>query len=464
MRDPIRINPVSALAERARAFFRTDVTRDIDFRKAKLKSFAAAVRAHENEILDALAKDFGRPRYEAYPSEVGALVAEALEAARLVTEWARPKRVPGPLVIFPSKSFITPDPLGTALILAPWNYPLNLALSPLVGAIAAGCNAVLKPSELSPASAAVFEKVCRAAFGDDGFVTVVQGDVSTAQALLEEKWDIICFTGSPRVGKSVMEAAAKHLTPVILELGGKSPVIIDESVNLKTACERVAWGKFFNAGQTCVAPDYALVHRKSKDAFVAGLKAALGRFYGQNPQMSPDYTRIISDRHMQRLVSLTSGGRVVIGGECDLKTRYFAPTVLTDVDLGSPLMTEEIFGPLLPIVEVDSVDAAIAFVRDRPKPLALYVFTKNSKAGEKVLNLTSSGGAVINDVISHWANSNLPFGGVGNSGMGAYHGEHSFHAFTHHRAVLKRPSWSADGVIRLPPYPSSLFAWKKLIG
>lgn len=460
---PVADGPVAGVAERARTYFRTEATLPIEKRIERLKALDASIRVFETRIFDALKQDLGKPLHEAYPAEVGLVYDELKHTISSLKRWAKPTKVSSPVVLWPVSAYRQPEPLGTALIISPWNYPFQLAISPLVGAIGAGCNVVMKPSELSPATSAVMAECLTAAFGDDGFVQVVQGDAEVSKALLAEKWDIIFFTGSTRVGQVVMEAAAKHLTPVVLELGGKSPTIIDEQVDLDIAARRVAWGKFYNAGQTCIAPDYVLVHKNVKSAFVDALGKTIREFFGENPQASADYARIISSRHFDRLLTLMKGGTVAHGGQSDAASKYIAPTILTDVKLTSQLMQEEIFGPLLPILEVESIEAAIQFVKDRPKPLALYVFSKDSAKTDEVLRRVSAGGAVANDCIIHVATHTLPFGGVGDSGMGAYHGKYSFDAFSHYKSVMKKP-WVFDLKVRYPPYKTPLAVLKKLIG
>jgi aldehyde dehydrogenase (NAD+) len=333
-----------------------------------------------------------------------------------------------------------------------------------VGAIAAGCTVVLKPSEVSQATAGVLEDVCRQAFGDDGFVTVVQGGPEVAQALLDEKWDLVFFTGSTRIGQVVMEAAAKHLTPTVLELGGKSPCIVDQDADVTTTARRIAWGKTYNAGQTCVAPDYVLAHQAVRGPLIEAVGKAWQEFYGADPSKSPDYGRIINARHFSRLVGLMRGGRVVLGGQSDEASRFIAPTVLTEAELGHPLMQEEIFGPLLPVLEVPDMESAIRFVNQRPRPLALYAFTRSGTTAEAILRRVSAGGAVVNDCAVHFAATDLPFGGVGASGTGAYHGKASFDAFSHFKSVVKKP-FILDMKVRYPPYTaSSLSFFKRIIG
>lgn len=469
MREPVRLNPVpqthsiAAMAESARAYFRSEATRSYEFRVERLKALRAAMHSHEQRLFDALKSDLGKPMHEAWPAEIGIVHEEITYSLKHLKSWMKPERRGVPFILWPGTGARYPEPLGTALIIAPWNYPFQLAISPLVGAIAAGCNVVLKPSELAPATAAVIESVCREAFGADGFVSVVQGGAEVSTELLAERWDLVFFTGSTRVGQIVMEAAAKHLTPCILELGGKSPCIIDEDTDLTTTARRVAWGKSYNAGQTCIAPDYALVHKNVRQAFVDALGGALREFFGPDVSKSPDYGRIVTARHFARLQSLMQGGRIALGGQSDEATRFIAPTVLTDVNLSHALMQEEIFGPLLPIIEVDSIDSAIRFANERPRPLALYVFTRDSAKSEEVLRRVSAGGAVVNDAIVHITAPELPFGGVGPSGTGAYHGKASFDAFTHYKSVVKRP-FMLDMKVRYPPYKTPLSVLKRLIG
>ena len=454
---------IAAVAERARALFRSDVTRPFGARMSALKALETALVAHEEKFFEALKHDLGKPRVESYSAEIGIVYRDIRLTMRHLKSWMRHERRPFPLAFQPVRAQVRSEPLGTALIIAPWNYPLQLAFSPLVGALAAGCTVVLKPSEVATATSAAIAECIKSAFGESGHVSVVQGGPEVSTALLAERWDSLFFTGSTKVGQVVMEAAAKHLTPVILELGGKSPCIVDENTDLATTARRVMWGKCYNAGQTCIAPDYVLVHKNVKQAFIDLLQRSVREFFGDDPSKSPDYGRIINSRHFARLQALMSGGKVAFGGQADEATRYLAPTVLTDVQLSHPLMQEEIFGPLLPVIEVPDIDAAIRFTREREKPLALYVFSKNAEVVEQVLAKVSSGGAVVNDTIIHFAGDELPFGGVGGSGMGAYHGKASFDAFSHRKAVVLKPFWM-DLKVRYPPYPSSLALFRRLIG
>jgi aldehyde dehydrogenase (NAD+) len=453
MREPSAVFPVAALAERARAHFRTGATLPSAARIAALDRLEAVIRAHQADAYAALKSDLGKGEVEAHSAEVGFVLEELAHLRAGLEGWLKPKRVFAGLAALPGTASVVREPLGTALIIGPWNYPFQLAFAPLAGALAAGCNAVLKPSELAPATAALVERMLTEAFGSGGLVSVVQGGPEASTALLEEQWDVIFFTGSTRVGQVVAQAAAKHLTPTVLELGGKSPTLIDRTANLAVAAKRIAWGKFYNAGQTCIAPDYLLVEESVYAPFLEALKAAITSLYGADPKASPDYGRIINARHFERLSGLVKSGTVAVGGQSDAATRYLAPTLLTDVQLESTLMQEEIFGPLLPVLKVKDMGAAISFVRARPKPLALYIFSGDDAVVRQVLTQCSSGGACVNDVLFHISVPGAPFGGVGQSGSGAYHGEASIDAFSHRKTVFQR-SAGPDLPLRYPPYSS----------
>ena len=441
---------IAARVAAARAAFDSGRTRPLAWRMDQLDALRRMISTHEDAILRALAEDLGKPAIEGYTTEVGYALAEVAKVKKGLPAWIRPERAPTPLILQPAKSRIYREPLGVVLIIAPWNYPFQLAVAPLIGAIAAGNCTIVKPSEVAPAtSALIAELVPR--YLDRECVQVIEGGVAETTELLAERFDHIFYTGNGAVGRIVMTAAARHLTPVTLELGGKSPTIVDATANLEVAARRICWAKFTNAGQTCVAPDYVLVEESVHDKLLARMKATIRDFYGEDPRQSPDYGRVINARHHRRLVGLMKSGAVVIGGEADEGERYIAPTVLRDVDPSSPIMQEEIFGPILPVLKVRGVDQAISMINARPKPLALYVFTESRAVAEDVLARTSSGGAVVNHAIMHLANADLPFGGVGESGMGAYHGRSSFELFSHHRSVLKKPS-RIDPSIAYPPY------------
>jgi aldehyde dehydrogenase (NAD+) len=413
----------------------------------------------EQDILDALRADLGKPATEAFGSEIGLPLSELRLTRKRLASWMKPERVRTSLLAMPGRSYIYKEPLGVVLIIAPWNYPFQLVVLPLIGAIAAGNCAVVKPSEISPNVSALLAKWVPM-YLDPKAVQVVAGGVPETTALLREKWDHILYTGNGTVGRIVMEAASKHLTPVTLELGGKSPCIVDESADLDMAAKRIVYGKFFNAGQTCVAPDYVLVHDRVHDALVNRMVSTIREFYGDDPKQSPDFARIVNERHHARLTRLLANTDVATGGEADLSDRYIAPTILRNVSEDDPVMQEEIFGPILPVISVPSVESAIGFVNRHEKPLALYVFAGDEAAQDRVLSGTSAGGTVLNHVWLHVGVPELPFGGVGESGMGAYHGRQSFETFSHKRSVLKKPTLP-DPPILFPPYSARKLRWLK---
>lgn len=444
-----------------RAYYETGTTRPYAFRAEQLGRLRRAIEAHEAEILAALAADMGKPDFEAFSGEVALLYWEIDHTRKHLKRWMRPEGVATPMAIMPSRSFIMPEPLGQVLIIGPWNYPLMLILAPLVGAMAAGNTAVLKPSELAPHTSALLARLIASTFPRE-YIAVVEGGVDTSQALLARRWDHIFFTGGSAVGKIVARAAAEHLTPVTLELGGKSPCIVDREVDLTIAARRIAWGKFYNAGQTCVAPDYLLVHREVKEPFLAAMTEQIRAFYGDDPKASPDYARIISDRHFDRLAAMLGEGRTVTGGQVDRASRYIAPTIIDGVELSHRSMQEEIFGPILPVFAFDRLDEAIATVKRMENPLALYVFTTNRATEERVLTELPFGGGCINNTIVHLSNPDLPFGGRGNSGYGAYHGKAGFDTFTHRKSIVKTPFW-VDIPLRYSPYRGKLSLLKRLM-
>ena len=441
---------IQQIVARQRAFFATGALRDVGARREALASLTQAIERRQEAIARALAADLGKPRFEAYATEIGFVVSELREAASKVERWARPKRVLPGLFSLPGSAAIQPDPLGVVLIIGPWNYPFQLLMAPLVGALAAGDCAVLKPSELTPHTSAVIAELIAQTF-NPGHVTCVQGGVETGKLLLEERWDHVFFTGSTGVGRLVMQAAARHLTPTTLELGGKSPTIVEADADLHIAARRIAWGKLVNAGQTCIAPDFLWVQESVKPAFVEMLREAITRSVGADPRQSPAYARIVSPRHAERLGRLLEGSAVLFGGEVIPEERYVAPTLVEGVGWDHPLMQEEIFGPILPILTYRSLDQILPQINARPKPLALYLFTRDEATVERVLRETTSGGACINDVAMHFSVPSLPFGGVGESGTGAYHSERSFITFSHMKSVLRRGTW-ADPSLRYPPW------------
>ncbi len=454
------LSTVSDLLTHQRDFFATGKTRDLGFRLEALNKLRTAIVAYQADIIAAVRQDLGRPEFEGY-FEVG-VISELDYIIKHLHKWAKRRKASLPLSQWPSSAWVQPEPLGVALIIGPWNYPFQLMISPLMGAIAAGNCAMLKPSELAPATSGVLANLVESTFAP-AHVALVEGGVDVAQALLAETFDHIFFTGGERVGKIVMQAAAQHLTPVTLELGGKSPCIVDTDINLDVAVKRIVWGKFLNAGQTCIAPDYLLVHESVKPALVKALQQRLRDCYGDDPAQSPDYSRIVNDRQFDRLVNLLDQGTVLAGGVHDRRDRYIAPTLLDDVTWYHPVMQEEIFGPILPILTYRQLPEAIAAINQRPKPLALYLFSHDQQVQKTVLDQTSAGSVCLNDTIFKVSAWELPFGGVGQSGMGAYHGKYSFDTFSNLKSVMKRPSW-LDIDWRYPPYQGKVKQFRQFIG
>ncbi len=439
----------TALVAAQRQHFRSGATRSLAIRQLMLDRLERAIVAHEGKLLSALEDDLGKSGYEAYVSEVGIVLSELRFAKNHLGRWAAPQKRRSALALFPAKSRVVADPYGVALILSPWNYPVQLTLVPLISALAAGCTAVVKPSAYAPATAAVLEEIISGVF-DPCFVAVVQGGRAENSALLEQDFDYIFFTGSTEVGKSVMAAAARHLTPVTLELGGKSPVIICPEADLALTARRLVWGKFLNAGQTCVAPDHVYVPEEMRDALVAELGRQIQKLYGPEPLHSPDLPKIISERHFDRLVALMGSGTVAAGGQSDRARRRIAPTVLVDVTEESAVMAEEIFGPILPVLTYTDLDELLERQQGKPQPLALYIFARNQGDQEHIVGTVPSGGVCINDVVIHLASPHVPFGGVGASGMGCCHGKAGFDTFTHYRTVVRRGR--LDLPVRYPPF------------
>lgn len=439
---------IENIVERQRKFYLTGKTKDYKFRMRSLSRLKKAIIRNEDALYEALAKDLNKSKAEAYLCEIGIVLDEIRFHQKHLHRWMRKQLIMPSVGQLPGICYSMPEPYGVTLIMAPWNYPVNLCFEPLIGAISAGNTAVLKPSAYTPETSKVIEKIITETF-PPYYIAVVSGGRKENTMLLEQKFDYIFFTGSPTVGKVVMEAASKNLTPVTLELGGKSPVIVDQTANISLAAKRIAFGKVVNAGQTCVAPDYLLIHRDIKDRFIEEFKKSLLNFFPGN-DMSKMVT-IISDKHYDRLKGLLTDGRILIGGKYDDERRFIEPTVIDQVDLSSMIMKEEIFGPILPIITFDKLDECINIIRSFPKPLALYIFSENNKAINRIIHNCSFGGGCINDTIIHLANPRLPFGGVGNSGMGSYHGKKSFETFTHYRSVLKQ-STKLDIPIRYMPY------------
>lgn len=433
-------------------YFRSGATLDIKFRKQMLRKLSDAIDTWETKLTDALWEDMHKSYEEAFLTEISIVKAEIRQHLHKISKWAKKRIAPTPIKLFPSCSYIVKEPLGCSLIISPWNYPVQLLLNPLVGAISAGCTAVLKPSPYVPRVSKVIEEMISSCF-EEKYIAVVQGNRDVNTALLEQRWDMIFFTGSPALAKTVMAAAARNLTPLVLELGGKSPCIIDKDTDLKVAAKRIAWGKTLNCGQTCIAPDYILIHKDIKKAFVEAFQTEVKNLHGEDIRQDKHYVRMVNDKAFERVSGYFKDGDIISGGHTDAAERFIEPSLVENVPLDSPLMTEEIFGPVFPIITIESenfIQAVTDFVTSREKPLALYYFGKESD-GWKLVKRCSSGGACINDVIMHIANENVPFGGVGNSGMGRYHARDSFEAFSHTRSVISTGTW-VDLPFRYMPY------------
>ena len=433
----------------------------LSFRKETLIQLLNAIVIHEDEIIEALYDDFKKPAFEAVLTETNYVITELKDTIKNLSKWAKPKRVLPSILNFPSTDFIYKEPYGKILIIAPWNYPFQLALCPMIAAVAAGNQVVVKPSELTPKTSAVIRKIIEKIFHIN-HVECVEGGLEVSQKLLAERWDYIFFTGSPTVGKIIAKAAAENLTPVTLELGGKNPCIIDETANLKLAAKRIVWGKFINAGQTCIAPDYILIQKDMKSHFIAYLKTEITKAYGENPALSPDFARIINTKNWLRLANLIEKEKVIFGGQTDIENNYIAPTLIEENDMESLLMKEEIFGPLLPILSYEKEEDIKTIISKFEKPLALYVFSENKRFSEKIIKQYSFGGGCINDTVVHFSNKRLPFGGVGHSGIGAYHGRLSFDTFSHKKSIVKKANW-LDIPLRYAPYNDKLKSIKKIL-
>jgi len=443
-------NQISTIVEKQQNFFNSHQTLDPDFRKSQLIKLKQVIKSNEKEIEKALLADLGKGEFEAFSSEIGWVLHELTFHIKNVKKWAKPKKADFSLLTFPSAGYIYNQPHGKILIIGPFNYPFMLVFMPLIGAVSAGNVVLVKPSEFASHTSAIIAKIITAVF-NPAHVTVVQGGLETNQELLTRRWDKIFFTGSTRVGKIVMQAAAQHLTPVILELGGKNPVVVDRDANLKIAARRIIWGKLLNAGQTCVAPDYLFVHKEVKEELLVLLKEAIIQFFTENVEENIDYPKIINEAAVLRLKGLIAETQVYCGGYFNQNTKHFAPTILTDVTIEDEIMKEEIFGPILPVLTFENTGEVLDFIQSREKPLSVYYFSEDRKKQNDFLNKTYSGNAGINDVVLQFVIMNLPFGGVGYSGMGAYHGKRSFDIFSHERSVLKTTT-KFDFPLRYPPY------------
>ncbi|AAO05202.1 aldehyde dehydrogenase [Staphylococcus epidermidis] len=436
----------------SKAFFNTHKTKNLKFRKQQLKLLSKNIKNHENELLDALYKDLGKSKVEAYATEIGMLLKSIKLMRKELKNWSKTKQTDTPLYLFPTKSYIKKEPYGTVLIIGPFNYPVQLVFEPLIGAIAAGNTAIVKPSELTPHVAIVIKDIIEDTF-DEAYVSVVEGGIEETQTLLSLPFDYMFFTGSEKVGKIVYEAAARKLIPVTLELGGKSPVIVDDTANIKVASERISFGKFTNAGQTCVAPDYILVQRKVKNDLIKALKKTITEFYGENIEKSPDFGRIVNQKHFNRLNDLIQihKDNVVFGGNSSKEDLYIEPTLLDNITNDNKIMKEEIFGPILPIITYDNFDEVLEIIQSKSKPLSLYLFSEDENMAHRVVEELSFGGGAINDTLMHLANPNLPFGGVGSSGIGQYHGKYSFDTFSHMKSYTFK-STRLESSLFFPPY------------
>ncbi len=434
---------------------------DIKYRQKSLQDLLENIINCEDEILEALYKDFKKPKFEGVITETNYVISDLKETIKSLNSWAKPKKVRASILNFPSSDYIYSEPYGNVLIISPWNYPFQLALCPLVAAVAAGNHVTIKPSELTPNTSLIIAKIIRESF-DNKHVVAILGDVGMAQQLLKQKWNYIFFTGSVQVGKIIAKIAAENLTPVTLELGGKSPVIIDETANLKIAARRIIWGKILNAGQTCVAPDYVLVNYKVKNEFVKNLKQEIINALGENPEISPDYARIINAKNWDRQLTLLENQKIIVGGQSNRDGFYLAPTLLDEPKLDSLVMQEEIFGPILPIISYNSKSEIDKIISSYDKPLSLYIFSEKKAFVDELISKHSFGGGCVNDVVIHLANSRLPFGGVGNSGIGAYHGKLSFDNFSHKKSIVKRRNW-LDLPMRYAPYGNKLKWIKKIL-
>jgi aldehyde dehydrogenase (NAD+) len=450
---------IAELIRNHRAFFATGRTKDISFRIKQLKILKNALISNESAIFDALKHDLNKPPFEAYGGDTAIVINEIDYTLKHLRSWAKPKKVRTPLAYFPSSSCVVREPYGVTLIIGPWNFPFQLLFSPLVGAMAAGNCALLKPPIATPHSSRIIAKIIGDHF-EPAYISAVEGGAEAGQMLLEEKFDYIFFTGGPATGRLVMRAAAKHLTPVTLELGGKNPCIVDVDTHLDYTARRIVWGKFFNAGQSCVAVDYLLVDKAIKKQLLDRIVTYIAEFYGADPSLSPDYARIVDETHFDRLSRLLGQGKIIIGGQADRVSRYIAPTVIDGITGHEPIMEDEIFGPLLPVIEYDDLTEAIAVVNARPKPLALYFFSRDKEKQARVLSETSSGGGCMNDTVIH-ETTGLPFGGAGESGMGTYHGKASFDTFSRERSIIKS-GFLLDVKLRYPPYKGHLKWLRKI--
>jgi aldehyde dehydrogenase (NAD+) len=454
-------NRFQPLYEKQQAFFYAGKSRSLNFRMQALKKLRSAILMYEEEIYEALFQDLHKSKFEAYATEIGFVLEELSFHLKKLKKWMKPVQVSTPFTSFPAKSYYLHEPLGTILIISPWNYPFQLMMAPLIGAIAAGNTVIIKPSEIAEHTAKVIERLINSTFDKD-YVHVINGGADVSQELLKLKFNHVFFTGSPHIGRLVMQAAANNLVPVTLELGGKSPCIVDKNVDLALAARRIVWGKLLNAGQTCIAPDYLLVHESIKDQLIQELIGAITRFYGKDIENNPEYPHIISKPNMERLKALLQGANIVFGGHTNMESKYFEPTILDRVNFDLPVMQQEIFGPIFPVLSYTDEDEMIRMINGRERPLALYIFSNNTNFQHKMRDAIPAGGVSINDTLMHIVSNKMPFGGIGNSGMGQYHGYFSFETFSHKKAVVKRGTW-LDVPIRYAPFKNKLRIIKYLM-
>lgn len=457
------MNDINLIFNKQKEFFNLGKTKDINFRIEALKKLKKVIKENEDKILEALKRDLGKSNFESYATEIGLVYDEINTHIKNIKRWSKIKKIKSPIVHYPSKSYIYKEPYGVILIIGPFNYPFQLVMAPLVGAISAGNTAIIKPSENTKNTALLLEEIINENFNKEYLrvVSPLEGKEAVS-FLLELPFDYIFFTGSIRVGKIVMEKAAKNLVPVTLELGGKSPCIVDKDAKLEIAAKRIVWGKFLNVGQTCVAPDYLCVHRSIRNKLLKLIIEEIHKQFGKDIKSSPDYPRVVNSASLNRLSEYLNDGKIYYGGKIDKNDLYMEPTILTNVDVDSNVMTEEIFGPILPVIEFEDIKDIINFINAREKPLALYYFSENKVNINNILKCTTSGGVTINDTVIHVANGNLPFGGVGNSGIGSYHGKASFDTFTHKRSVMERGTF-IEFNIRFAPYKNKINILKKIM-
>lgn len=453
-------SPAESVANQHK-YFNQGNTKELSFRREQLRMLKSILQEHESELLKALEKDFSKPPFESYGTEIGILYSEIEHILNHLKKWMKPERVSGSLINFPSSSYIYHQPYGVSLVIGAWNYPILLSLSPVLGSMAAGNCSIIKPSEIAEHSSGLLKEIINSNF-DPGYLKVIEGAAETTQELLEQPLDYIFFTGSTGVGKIIMKAAAEQLTPVTLELGGKSPAIVSADADLPVAARRITWGKFLNAGQTCVAPDYVYVHADIKEKFLKNLALEISNFFGSDPKESPDFARIINRKHFNRLKPFLDNGRIVSGGRTDEEELYIEPTVLDRISWDDEIMKEEIFGPILPVMPFDDLTSVIEMVKEKPTPLSLYIFSENREIQQKIIKEIPFGGGCINDTVAHLGNHNLPFGGLGQSGFGSYHGKRSFEVFSHKKSIMKKPTWP-DNPLRYAPYKGKLKWLKKFI-